>query len=339
MRIYELKSRKKIITAAVGLLMGAGALVLFLVRIRGHWGELWARAGEVRHGMLSLVFLFIALMYVFRVLRWKLLLSAFPDATLRRITSAFFIGLSANNVLPARAGELIRPYVLQRGGGMGFSQALASVVLDRIFDLFGLLLLALFTGMLFFILPGAAPVSLGLMEQLKVGTALIAGISAISAAVFVFVFFYPNLCRRIAGRCAGFLPALVRAPFSRFIESVLESILALQNRRAVFSLLLFSAFAWFSQAVSTFFLAASLGVDIGPGGAFLATLAVCVAVALPQAPGFIGTYHLAALLAAGSFAVPTAHAAVFAIFMWAVNILPVTFLGVILFVREGARDG
>ncbi len=162
-----IRYKKRIVTAAAGLLLGAAALSIFLLRLAGEWGEILSSVRIFRYELMPPALLFLALMYVLRILRWKLLLSPVQDVSWKRVTNALFVGLLANNVLPARAGELVRPYVLQRGTEAGFSQALASVVVDRIFDLIGIVSLMVITAVLILWRPDTVDVSSEVMGRFR----------------------------------------------------------------------------------------------------------------------------------------------------------------------------
>lgn len=334
-----IKNRKRTAAAATGLFLGAAALTVFLFRLRGQWGGLCESVQAVRYRHMAPALLFIALMYVLRILRWRSLLNPIASVPVGHITGALFIGLLGNNTLPARAGELIRPYVLQRRSAISFSRALASVVLDRTFDVAGILILMVFTGLM--LLSGAGTVSV--FPDITAGArgpVIIALIGlAATLGLLVILLCLPEMFARAAKRVSGALPRNIRAPVSGFIDSLVESAGTIQNRRSIAWLMSLSAGAWFAQAVSTYFVARGLGLEVGPGAAFLTTSAVCLAIALPQAPGYLGTYHLAAVLAIESFNIARAPAAAFAVVLWAVNILPVTVLSLFFLVREGmARE-
>lgn len=332
----KVKVNKKVITTVIGFLLGVGALLMFLLRLSGNWSELWESAGMVRYGILVPGFLFLALMYALRVYRWKLLLLPDKGIRFRLLANAIFIGLLANNLLPARAGELIRPYVLKRSGRVNFSQALASVLLDRVFDLAGIILLAIFVLVLLFLRPQEARLTLDLGDHIRGGAVVLA--SVLTAALLAFTilsFFRPRLFRRLAFLPGKLLPEKARRPVADFTNSTINSILAIQNMRTALLLLVLSVGIWFFQGLCAFFVAASIGLNIGLCGALLVTLVTCFAIALPQAPGYVGTYHLAAALAAESLGASQASAGAFAILLWGVNVLPVTLLGLLLLIRGG----
>ena len=72
--------------------------------------------------------------YVYQGWRWGLLLRPVERIPLWRSVQAIYVGLFANEVLPFRPGEVIRPYLQALWSDIPFSVALASVIVERIFD-------------------------------------------------------------------------------------------------------------------------------------------------------------------------------------------------------------
>ena len=82
----------------------------------------------------------IILSYVFRAYRWQ----AFLQSSLKVNVSGFFSPMMVGfmgNFLPARAAEILRPYLLSKKYPITFSTAFASIVMERLFDMIMLLLI------------------------------------------------------------------------------------------------------------------------------------------------------------------------------------------------------
>ncbi len=333
-----LKNRKKNLTMLIGLLIGGAALGLFILRLDSdQWGELWDSVRLFTPTQLPFLFLFIALMYICRIWRWEILLSTFEKIKLLRIINSMFIGLLANNVLPARAGEFIRPYYVQKGCSLGFADSLASVMLDRFFDLIGMMILVLFTGIMLIINRERYEAVTSLIELNYVISILVVVIFLVTLLFFLFFLIFPLKIGHCGERILALFPDCIHRNGLKLINALVMSARRLQVPKKTLSLVILSAFAWISQGVSLYFIASGLGIDVGLGGAFLATVAVCFAIALPQAPGYIGTYHLAIALAAELTGASVAQAGAFAILAWAFNILPVSLLGFVALLYETFR--
>jgi len=76
-----------------------------------------------------------------RALRWWSLFDAAHRPPLRAVTRALFIGFFFNNILPVRAGEVMRVIALHRRAGTPRAEGLSTVVVERLFDVLALLFL------------------------------------------------------------------------------------------------------------------------------------------------------------------------------------------------------
>src|SRR6185503_14467285 len=125
----------------IGLIVSVALLVWVLHRI--DLREVWAHAQHANPLLLLLTVLVATITFPVRTLRWQLILR---DPHGRRLPfvplwHATTIGFMANNLLPARAGEVARAYVASRQVPVRFSTAFVSIVVERVFD--GLIMLAL----------------------------------------------------------------------------------------------------------------------------------------------------------------------------------------------------
>jgi len=88
--------------------------------------------------------------------------------------------------------------------------------------------------------------------------------------------------------------------------------------------------------LSTYTLSLAFGLPLGVTGGFFVTVCVALGVALPQAPGYVGVFHVAAKLGAEVFQAPEAGAFAFANMLWVVNVVPITLVGLAFLWYEGA---
>ena len=82
----------------------------------------------------------IILSYVFRAYRWQALLQSSLKVNVSGLFSPMMVGFMGN-FLPARAAEILRPYLLSKKYPITFSTAFASIVMERLFDMIMLLLI------------------------------------------------------------------------------------------------------------------------------------------------------------------------------------------------------
>ena len=107
------------------------------------WSEVMQAFRSVDLGLLSLATVWLGLIFLVRAYRWQVLLAPVAWVPVSVFFSATLIGFMGNNVLPLRAGEVLRLYALARLGPVSMSHAVATGTLDRVFDM---LLVSLFLG-------------------------------------------------------------------------------------------------------------------------------------------------------------------------------------------------
>jgi uncharacterized protein (TIRG00374 family) len=235
-----------------------------------------------------------------RAMRWRHLTNPIQPIGVRPLFRATAIGMMANNILPLRVGEVIRPWYLSREVGAPSAALFASVVLERVIDtitVIGLAVLAI-------ALRGAGEG--GILA--KVAIALIP--VAIAPLVGLVVL---RMAPHLIIGLARWLLRPFPARFGNYLIDVLgrfgDGLGALKGGSHLFWIAFHSIGIWF--VASTIPMLAgfwALGIDFGSPfetlvAGWITLAAVGMAVAIPSAPGFFGTYHAACKLALEPFGV------------------------------------
>src|SRR5216684_1083104 len=181
----------------VAVLAAAAALVVLFL----HNVNLWGVIGDIAHARPEWLALSLATMFlnlVIRSWRWQYLLEPLGPTTFANAFRATAVGFAATSVLPARAGEVIRPYFLARHERMSATAAFATIVLERLLDIVTVLvLLASFVFVFGRDWTAANPVAFTAVKWAGV----LAGTGAGAALVVLFL---------LAGNPAGLRRALAR---------------------------------------------------------------------------------------------------------------------------------
>jgi uncharacterized protein (TIRG00374 family) len=251
----------------------------------------------------------------FVALRWRVLLAA---AGVRIGLGKLFVTVSAgagvNNVLPARAGDLVRIESLRAGERAPAFVLAGTLFAERLLD--GLVLAA-------FLVAGA--LFLGISGPLLLTGIALSGGSALGVVLAALAATRPAQVERLARR----LPARVGAAASDF----LAGLAAFRNHRALAVALGASACVWLGNLVLYAAIGGGLGLGIGLGG-YLALEGVGnLALAVPGTAAGIGSFDYVTLTAARSLAVPEAAAAAYVLAVHALTVIPVTVLGLVLLGR------
>jgi len=263
-----------------------------------------------------------------RAIRWQYL---FPrNFEPPGLVAANMIGYMANNLLPLRAGELVRVYVAarrlreQRRDSFGSSLWLAgaTVVVERVLDS---LTLVLFLAVLIFFIP--------VPRAFEYAAALILAADAIAAAALVSLAIAPDHSRRLLARLCRRWPALeARATgvldiFGRGLEGV-------RTPAHLAPLMAWTVIAWVLPALGAWALLRAVHLDLPLLAGWTVLTFVGFGISIPSAPGYIGVWHAAAVLALSMFGVSQATALGYAILYHASQFVPITLIGWLFLVRE-----
>lgn len=315
-----------------GLLISAGAIYLF-VRVvdLGQMTEALSRMHLVYLIPCAILYL---MHYVFRALRWGFLMRPVARVDFRSLLAAMLIGFLGNNLLPAHLGEFVRAYVLGRGKGLSKSSIMATIVMERVYDgltvLFLLMLVLLFMDLPDKGVEGSLLTAQGLRTAGWLGLAVFAGLMA-----------GLQLLRWQRSRVLGWLAFGLRPLPERITRRALSMAasfadgLALASRRDLLGVLLHSLLTWVFLGLWVWSLFPAFDLDLGIMAGLLLEVVVALALLIPSAPAFLGTFHLAAAFTLGYLGAGTGVAGSFAMVLWLVQFVITSLLGLYFLWREG----
>ena len=304
----------------LGLVISAGLLYLALRGI--HFREVLAYVQRARWIPLLLAVSLATLTFALRIFRWQLLLTAEDGRRLPAgpLWHAIAMGFMANNVLPLRVGEVIRTYAAARLTGTRFTAALASIAVERLFDVItvvSLLALGLFTARL----PESQIGGFGIGRIVTVaGLAALAGL-VIAASIAAFPLVAERLVRRLvpAHRIANRIVGM--------IEGVRQGFSALHSPTRVAGAIGWSFVIWGVSAASFYTMFAAFGIEVNFPGALLLQGLIMAGIALPSTPGYVGAFELPIIALLALYGVDRDLAAAYALTYHVATFLPITTLG------------
>ena len=291
---------------------------------------------EIRHADLGLIAMAIGSMLVnmaFRSVRWQYLLKPVGTVTFGSAFSATSIGFAATFLLPARAGEFLRPYVLARRERLSAAAAFATVVLERVLDLLTVvLLLAMF---LLFFDPGMAQRNSGLYRAVRLG-GMTGGVTAIALLGAMFALAgRPEAVSGVVLKLEMVLPKRAAHLIARVAGLFAEGLAVARDPMRLLVSLAWSIVLWLWIGFGIWATAQAFHIDVSFAGSFLIIALLVVGVAVPT-PGGVGGFHEAFRIGATAFyGVPNDRAVGAAIVLHAVSFIPVTLVGLLCFAREG----
>lgn len=298
----------------------------------------WALARRhLREANLGLVFVAIVvatMIFPLRALRWRPILGPIaPNLPFGPLWRATATGMMANNILPARGGELVRAYVLSRETTVPFAAAFASLVVDRVFDgtiVILLMVLAMFDSAF----PSSTLVA-GRPASNYAGSGVII-LVVVALALYAIVFF-PNRLIRVYELFARRVAPRFEERGRTLLRSFADGLSVLRHPGRFFLVFWWALLLWLTQALAFFIMFVAVGIDVPFSAALFIQGLIVLGVALPSTPGYFGPFELAAVAGLRLYGVSDSLAAAWAISFHVLSLIPITVIGLYYLVRSGLR--
>ncbi len=321
--------------AAFVLLLTVGLLAYFLRN--ANMASVWAETRHANAWLLLLVLGITLVTYAIRAYRWQYLLAPIGPTHFSAAFQTTVIGFAANFLLPARAGEFLRPYLLSRREHLPATAAFATVILERVLDTVTVLLL--FAVFVILAPPEMLSADPRLFAQVKTG-GLLAGAAAVAGLGLFFVLAgHPERLGRAALQIERILPPRMARIVADFVETFAQGLGVMRQAGRLAVSLLLSIPLWMSIAAGTWLTSRAFHMTFSYLGSFLVMTLLVVGVAMPT-PGAIGGFHAMYQIAVTKFfGVPVDRAVGAAIVLHALSFVPVTLLGLVFMAREGLSLG
>jgi uncharacterized protein (TIRG00374 family) len=316
---------RKTLRVAVSLALAAVLLVLFLRTLD------FAAVGRAIRGahvgwLLAAVTANLLATPLFRSWRWALLLKKAGRPSPFDLNSATSIGFAASTLLPARAGEIVRPVALARRAGLPVAPCLASIALERLIDLVVCVLLFVVyaVGWAPQNMAGEAAGRFALLRHLALvfGAGTLAGL-----AVLTFLAAKPERTDRFVRPLLRPLPEKIGARIEAILLSFLDGLGALGTAKDVAVVAAASVALWALIASQVWMTLLAFDVAVPYPVSFFVLAWAILGLAIPT-PGGVGGYHTAVAYALTAFyGVSKDTAGAFALVSHALSFVPITLLG------------
>jgi len=326
--------RKQVRTLAL-VVLAVGLLALFL---RGaHLSEVWAEIKQADAWLVGIAVSSTVVNMAFRAIRWQYLLKPVGPTRFRSVFRATMIGFAALNVLPARAGEVIKPYLLARTEGLSVTATFATVVLERVLD--SVTVVTLLASFVLFFDPGMAAADSTMYRLVRIGGIAVGSGALVLLGVLFFAAGHPEALGRWAFKLEHLLPGHMTHKLGALLQSFAEGLAIVRSPMRLFVALIWSFPVWFAIALGVWTASLAFHIVMPFTGSFLLLALLVVGVSVPT-PGGVGAFEAAYRIGATSFyAVPNDRAVGAALVLHAISIVPTVALGFLFLVQDGLNLG
>lgn len=263
--------------------------------------------------------------YIVKASRWVFLLRPIDrNISLRTSAPAFFISFAANNLLPLRAGELIRAIVIGHKRKISKSAALGTVFMERVADGLGLLLILAFC--LFFIrFPGWAKI-IGYFAFLLFFSLVL---------VVVFSVYKRNSLLKLFDRFLSLFPSKISIFFHRITDSFFEGFSSVKDFRTLIVIFVLTIIVWGVEALMYFILALSFDFNLSYINCLFVLSILNLGIIIPSGPSYLGPFELFCVKSLGVFDITQSRALSYTLVLHISQFIPIVTAGLIFLWIEG----
>lgn len=257
-------------------------------------------------------------MQALRAIRWGLILKPLDrhlnNFTILSITNVGFLAIIA---IPARLGELARPYLITQKSSITMSSALGTIFVERVLDILTVLVIA---AVIFL----STPLPPWLFH---------AGVSLFIVTAVIFSLMIITIFRRekttlLLAPVISRIPPRITTKIIEIIDSFIQGLGVLKHRSLFGTVVILSFIIWLADALAIYLLFLAFALNLPLTAAFVIMIILIAGIAIPVAPGFIGSWHYFCILGLGLFNVAKTEALTFAVIYHAISIGIIIALGI-----------
>ncbi len=262
----------------------------------------------------------LALGYLFRIIRWSMMLQATAeDVTIKSCAAPFLGSIALNNILPFRIGDVVRAFVFPDAMGIRRTTAASSLFVERLIDLITLLT-CLAIGSL-------AVKSVIIPLELK-STAII--LALLGGVLLMLGFLWSKVLGDIFDRLSQNMKISVKkVNFYAVLGASFHAFNIMSRPKILFTTLIISMLIWIGEAGAFYFILFGAGIESSPEVALLVMSMATLSTLVPSSPGYVGPFHLAVFSAISLVGGTEAQAGSYAIIVHLALWVPTTLAGVV----------
>lgn len=293
------------------------SIICLVLVLRGaNLGHIWVEVRQMHWNWVVVALLSDVFVYLLHGWRWKLLLEPIQPVKYAHCVEAIYVGLFANEVLPARAGELIRCFLLSRSTTIPLSVTFASALIERIFD--GVWLMTCFAFCL----------HMGRLPGVLLEGGYIVGVVIVFCGALLSYGMYAK---------KQSLDLFFGLSWPRWFTTLIDDLHLIGHSRYLYLSFLVSGAYMLAQVMPIYALVRASRLDVSWMASFTMMVLLRLTSIVPQAPGNLGSFQWVAARSLMMFGLVAPHAKRFSLILWAVMTLPLIVIGCIALAITGVN--
>ena len=317
----QVKLNKAILLSIVGIAFSIAIIVWIVYKI--DFVLVRKSFGELKLYWVVIMVAVYLLGFVIRGVRWHFMLSPIKHVGLRVCTEGVIVGYMANNILPARAGELVRAIFVGMRESISKASVLGTVLVERVFD--GLVMVGILVFCSLFSRRGSGTDGI-------IGSIILVGCLLFGVAVSIVLVGAKRRTWIETGvvRFMGYFPEKISKRSIKISKNLLDSLAFLEGNKNLLVISILSIFIWCVEGLVFWIGFFALRISANLIMAYFILAFVNLWMILPSAPGGLGVFQGGTVLAFSLFGVAPEIALSYSIVVHLVMILPITLIGLLI---------
>jgi uncharacterized protein (TIRG00374 family) len=321
-------------------------LCLYLVFRKLDLAAIWGAVQQINIWLLMLTIAIYIGGYYIRAIRWHFLLKHIKALKPSGLFPYLVMGFMANNILPARAGEVIRAVIAGGKKGISRSSTFATIVIERVFD--GLVMIFFFVlGYFSFKMIRISTDENVFVQQFNMNIEAFRKLLAIAAvggsAVFIGIFIFSFLLIYKREATSAFFHKITARifkkddnPANKLLDTFIEGFGVLRNMGDLVKVLALSFTAWSIEAGTYYMMTIAMHIkpDVNIFLVFLIMAVANLAIMVPSTSGGVGPFELFGVGVMMLFSYPKETAVTYVLLIHAMILIPIILLGLLFMFTE-----
>ena len=307
---------KKVI---LGILISITSIVLVYLSVREiNLHDVSRALKKIQFSYVIFFILLVILMQWLRSYLWGVILQPMEKIDQFSLFSITCVGFLAIAGIPARIGELARPYLISKRSKIKMSSALGTILVERVLDGFSVLTIAVVV--LFYT---------DLPSWMIISSVLFFSLTVVIFCFILGLIWHREKALNIINKILCKFPGKFAHKIDELIHHFIDGFQVITNIKFLLYLFFLSALVWILDVLAIYILLLAFGFTLPVMASFVVMIILIVGIAIPTAPGYIGNWHLACVLGLSFFGLAEAEALSFAVVYHFLSIALVVVLGVI----------
>ena len=294
------------------------SIVLVYLSVRGiNLQDVFRDLKNIQLSYVVYFILLVILMQWLRSYRWGVILQPMEKIDQFSLFSVTSVGFLAIAAIPARIGELARPYLISKRSSIKMSSALGTILVERVLDSFTVLAIAVIVLFLTDLPPWMIKSSI-----------IFFLLALVMFCFIVFLILRRDAALKLINRILSKLPGKFAHTIDEVIHHFIDGFQIITNIKFLLYLFFLSALVWLVDVLAIYMLLKAFDFTLPVMASFVVMIILIVGIAIPTAPGYIGNWHFACVLALSFFGLAKTEALSFAVVYHFLSMVIVVVLGV-----------